>query len=73
MDLKKSRDRPVVSEKLATMKKCETCYFCVDTKRVGGSSWCHCSNVARSQDTTAAMSWVKSELNPTCWRREESL
>ncbi|MHA2177427.1 MAG: hypothetical protein ACXABH_11520 [Candidatus Thorarchaeota archaeon] len=73
MDLKKPRDRPVVSEKVTAMKKCETCYFCVDSKHVGGSSWCHCSNLARSQDTTAATSWVRSRLNLTCWQKPESV
>lgn len=64
---------PIVSEKIVPLKRCENCYFCVDNKRVGGSSWCHCTNLARSTESATAASWVRSRLNAPCWRREESL
>jgi hypothetical protein len=68
----KPEDGLIVSEKLTPMRKCENCYFCVDTKWVGGSSWCHCTNLARSTDTVIAASWVRSRLNAPCWRRTET-
>jgi hypothetical protein len=64
---------PILSEKMALIQNCESCYFCVDNKRVGGSSWCHCTNIVRSAETVTAASWVRSRLNAPCWRKEESL
>ncbi|MFW9834940.1 MAG: hypothetical protein ACFFEK_13150 [Candidatus Thorarchaeota archaeon] len=72
LEITRAKEPPIVSEKITPMKRCENCYFCVDAKRVGGSSWCHCTNLARSTDTTIAASWVRSRLNAPCWRREES-
>ena len=73
LDLKQSMESPIKSDKLAPMRKCESCYFCVDNKRVGGSSWCHCTNVGRSTDTAIVVAWVRSRLNAPCWRRPETL
>jgi hypothetical protein len=61
----------IMSEKMAPIRNCEICYFCVGTRRVGGSIWCHCTNLARSTETTISASWVRSRLNAPCWRREE--
>ncbi|MHA2178969.1 MAG: hypothetical protein ACXAAK_11525 [Candidatus Thorarchaeota archaeon] len=72
--LKKQADEgPVRSEKMAPIRNCESCYFCVDNKKVGGSSWCHCTNIARATETVTAASWVRSRLNAPCWRKEEPL
>ncbi|MFW9980350.1 MAG: hypothetical protein ACFFE3_00360 [Candidatus Thorarchaeota archaeon] len=73
LDLKKSEEMPIISEKRSQMRKCDTCYFCVDDKRIGGSSWVHCTNISRSVDTVTAASWVRSRLNAACWKRPESL
>jgi hypothetical protein len=73
LNMKKLKEEPIVSDRMTLVRKCETCYFCVDAKRVGGSCWCHCSNLARSQDGVSAMSWVRSRLNAPCWQRGESL
>lgn len=70
-DLKRSDEVPVISEKFAPMRKCETCYFCANSKKVGGATWCHCTNISRSAESNVAASWVRSRLNPPCWRRCE--
>jgi len=71
--VRKAKDGLIVSEKMAPLKRCETCYFCVDTKRVGGTNWCHCTHVGRTRDTITAASWVRSKINTKCWKREELL
>ncbi|MFW9768636.1 MAG: hypothetical protein ACFFF9_00535 [Candidatus Thorarchaeota archaeon] len=73
LDQKQSEVQPIVSEKMAPMRNCESCYFCVNNKRIGGSSWVHCTNIVRSADSVTAASWVKSKLNAACWKRPESL
>ncbi|MHA2026153.1 MAG: hypothetical protein ACW98U_09650 [Candidatus Thorarchaeota archaeon] len=73
VDLRRPKESPIISEKISLVKKCENCYFCVNTKRVGGSAWCHCTHIGRSLDTTSVASWVRSRLNSSCWRRLESL
>jgi hypothetical protein len=72
-EVKKPKERLTVSEKMAPIRKCETCYFCVNNKRVGGSSWCRCTNLGRSANTNVAASWVRSRLDAPCWRRPESV
>jgi len=68
-----SKDHPIVSEKMTPLKRCDNCYFCAVEKRLGGSSWCHCTNVGRSKDAPMTASWVRSRLNAPCWRRPESI
>lgn len=70
---KKKQEEPVVSERMTPFKKCENCYFCVENKIIGNSSWCHCTNLARSSDTSTASSWVRSRINARCWKKEEPL
>ncbi len=72
-EVSRVKENPVISEKMAPLKRCENCYFCVDEKRLGGSSWCHCTNVGRSKDAPIVVSWVRSRLNAPCWKRPESI
>jgi len=65
---KKKSEPPVVSEKIATMKRCQNCYFSVKEKKLGGSIWCNCTNPGRSTNIDSKGSWVKSQLNPPCWK-----
>ena len=59
---------PVVSERLSAVKRCQNCYFCIDSHTLGGSVWCHCTNPGRSGDSDMSKSWIKSKLNLPCWR-----
>jgi len=68
-----SKEEPIAFEKIAPLKRCDNCYFCADEKRLGGSSWCHCTNVGRSRDGPMTASWVRSRLNAPCWKRLESI
>ena len=62
-------ERPVASEKLSQMRKCQTCYYCIGTRKVGGSWWCHCTNLGRSTESEVQIqSWVKGRLNLPCWK-----
>lgn len=62
-------ERPVVSEKLSQVRKCQNCYYSSRARKVGGSWWCHCSNPGRSIKSEVQMrSWVKSRLNLPCWK-----
>jgi len=62
-------EQPIVSEKMSQMRKCQNCYYCIGTRKVGGSWWCHCTNIGRSIECeTQAKSWVKSGLNLPCWK-----
>ncbi len=65
---KKKSEPPVISEKIAPMKRCQNCYFSVKEKKLGGSIWCHCTNPGRSTNIDSKGSWVKSQLNPPCWK-----
>ncbi len=65
---KKKKATPIISEKRAPIKRCQTCYFCVKEKKVSGSCWCHCTNPARSTHAVAKGSWVKSRMNLPCWK-----
>lgn len=66
---RKRSERPVVSEKITQMRKCQNCYYCVATRKVGGSWWCHCTNLGRSTESDIqTQSWVKSKLNLPCWK-----
>ena len=58
----------VISESRAPLKRCQTCYFCIGERKVGGSCWCNCSNTARSSHAVVKGSWVKSRLNLPCWK-----
>jgi hypothetical protein len=64
----KKKVAPIISEKQAPLKRCQTCYFCVGEKKVSGSCWCHCTNQARSTHAVAKGSWVKSRMNLPCWK-----
>jgi hypothetical protein len=68
---KKKEIAPVKSEKLAPIKRCQSCYFCVGEKKVSGSCWCHCTNPGRSTHAVAKGSWVKSRMNLPCWKAPE--
>ncbi|MGY5860625.1 MAG: hypothetical protein RTU63_14745 [Candidatus Thorarchaeota archaeon] len=59
---------PIISEKRAPLKRCQSCYFCVGERKVSGSCWCHCTNPARSTHAVAKGSWVKSRMNLPCWK-----
>ena len=61
-------DRPVVSEKISAVKRCQNCYYCVDTHMLSGSVWCKCSHPGRSGESAIDKSWIKSKLNLPCWR-----
>ena len=67
-DVKKKEAVPVISEKIAPLKRCQTCYFCVGEKKLSGSCWCHCTNPGRSTHAIAKGSWVKSRMNLPCWK-----
>ncbi len=63
------QEHPVVSEKMSQMRKCQNCYYCSGTRKVGGSWWCHCTNLGRSTECEMqTQSWVKSGLNLPCWK-----
>lgn len=63
------KDPPIVSEKVSQVRKCQNCYYCTGTRKVGGSWWCHCTNPGRSAECEKQTeSWVKSKLNLSCWR-----
>jgi len=63
------QEQPVVSEKMSQMRKCQDCYYCLGTRKVGGSWWCHCTNLGRSMECEMQTeSWVKSKLNLPCWK-----
>ncbi len=59
---------PIVSEKMAPVKSCQNCYFCIGERKLGGSCWCNCSNPGRSSHAVSKGSWVKSRLNLPCWK-----
>jgi hypothetical protein len=62
-------EQPVVSEKLFQLRNCQSCYYCVGTRKVGGSWWCHCTNPGRSSECEMQIqSWVKGRLNLPCWK-----
>lgn len=61
-------ESPVVSEKLSVVKQCQNCYYCVGVHRIGGSVWCHCTNLGRSIEDEMTKSWIKSRMNLPCWR-----
>ncbi|MFX1579834.1 MAG: hypothetical protein ACFFBJ_09330 [Promethearchaeota archaeon] len=66
---KPREESPVVSEKMSQIRKCQSCYYCTGTRKVGGSWWCHCTNPGRSTECELqTQSWVKSKLNLPCWK-----
>jgi hypothetical protein len=69
IEIEKKKHVPiVVSEKLSLMKRCQNCYYSVGNRTIGGSCWCHCTNLCRSNADNAKTSWVKSQLNLPCWK-----
>jgi hypothetical protein len=64
----KKPDTPVVSEESSLVKRCQNCYFCAAERIIGGSCWCHCTNVGRSTTESSGKPWVKSRLNLPCWK-----
>ena len=60
---------PVVSEKMSQVRKCQNCYYCIASRKVSGSWWCHCTNPGRSTECEVQThSWVTSKLNLSCWK-----
>jgi len=69
----KKPEPPVRSEKLSPVKRCQDCYYCVDTRKLPGTWWCACTNPGRSVESVdAGRMWVKSRLGLACWTRKES-
>jgi hypothetical protein len=68
---KKKPEKPVSSEKTSLMKKCQNCYFCVAERTIGGSYWCHCTNLSRTTEERPGKSWVKGRINLPCWKSRE--
>ncbi len=68
---KKREDAPVLSERLSPMRRCQSCYFCVAVRTVGGSSWCNCTNPGRSTEGSPEKRWIKSRLNLLCWKTKQ--
>ena len=64
--------RPVVSEKISALKRCQNCYYCIDSHMLGGSVWCKCSHSGRSGESDLDNFWIKSKLNLPCWRSASS-
>ena len=65
---KKKEVAPTISKKRAPLKRCQSCYFCVEEKKISGSCWCHCTNPGRSTHAIVKGSWVKSRMNLPCWK-----
>jgi len=64
---------PVKSERLAPFRRCQNCYYCVDTRNLRSSWWCACTHPGRSTESlVAGRMWVKSRLGLGCWTRRES-
>jgi hypothetical protein len=62
-------ERPIISEKFSGVRKCQNCYYCIGTRKVGGAWWCHCTNPGRSTEVEVqTQPWVKSGLNLPCWK-----
>ncbi len=61
-------DQQIASEKISIIKRCQNCYYCVDSYSLGGSVWCNCTNPGRSSHSDASKSWIKSKLNLPCWK-----
>ncbi|MFX0045373.1 MAG: hypothetical protein ACFE8Z_05970 [Candidatus Hermodarchaeota archaeon] len=64
---------PILSEKLTPIKRCQNCYYCVDTKKLRSSWWCACTNPGRSTESLdAGRMWVKSRLGLVCWTKKDA-
>ncbi|MFW9943864.1 MAG: hypothetical protein ACFFB7_02605, partial [Candidatus Sifarchaeia archaeon] len=48
------QELPVRLEKHVHIKRCQTCYYCVDTKKLRSSWWCACTNPGRSTESLDA-------------------
>jgi hypothetical protein len=67
------QETPIRSEKLAAIKRCQNCYYCVDTKKLRSSWWCACTHPGRSTESmVAGRMWVKSRLGLVCWTKREA-
>lgn len=56
------------NDNVLLLKRCQNCHFCVGEKNRKGSVWCLCTNLDRSAEVEIDDSWVKSELNLSCWK-----
>ena len=64
---------PVRSEKLAPFRRCQNCYYCVDTRKLRSSWWCARTHPGRSTESlVAGRMWVKSRLGLVCWTKREA-
>ena len=65
---KKKSDPSMYNDNVLLLKRCQNCHFCTGEKNRRGSIWCLCTNPDRSADVQINDSWVKSELNLSCWK-----
>ena len=69
----RKKEPPVQSEKLAPFKRCQNCYYCVDTKKLRSTWWCACTHPGRSAEGVAAgRLWVKSRIGLVCWTKRDT-
>ena len=64
-------DAPVVSEKLSIVRRCDNCYYCSASKRLGGNVWCLCSSMFRDK-IVGDSKWTPSRMNLDCWSERTS-
>jgi hypothetical protein len=66
-------ETPAKSERLAPVRRCQNCYYCVETRKLRSSWWCACTHPGRSTESlVAGKMWVKSRLGLVCWTKRES-
>ncbi len=68
---KRKHGPPVLSEKLSPVRRCQSCYYRVAVRTIGGSSWCNCTNSGRSAEGSPEKRWIESGLNLPCWKTKQ--
>jgi len=68
VDLPPIKKKPVMSQATSVIKRCQNCYFCVNSHTLGSSVWCYCANPSRSSGEDISKSWIRSRMNLPCWR-----